>query len=136
MMQELSRKLGEMEYDGLITDLTPPTQVGAGTIAKLDAEAVYKRGTVLAKSAKDGKLRILGTTPPTPESGQTADVYTPDCILCDDTQVGTTDDVTVCVYTAGCFDPEKLAAAKDYTLTEADKDKLRGYSNVLKAASK
>lgn len=135
-MQELSRKLGEMEYDGLITGLTPPTQVGAGTIAKLDAEAVYKRGTVLAKSAKDGKLRILGTTPPTPESGKTADVYTPDCILCDDTQVGTTDDVTVCVYTAGCFDPEKLTVAEDYTLTEADKDKLRGYSIVLKAASK
>lgn len=135
-MQELSRKLGEMEYDGLITGLTPPVQVGGGTIAKLDAEAVYKRGTVLAKSAKDGKLRILGTAPPTPGSGETADVYTPDCILCDDTQVGTTDDVTTCVYVAGCFDPEKLTVAKDYTLTEADKDKLRGYGIALKAASK
>lgn len=136
MMQELSRKLGEMEYDGLITGMTPPTQVGAGTIAKLDAEAVYRRGTVLTKSAQDGKLRILGTTPPTPESGQTADVYTPDCILCDDTQVGTTDDVAVCVYTAGCFDPGKLTIAEGYTLTEADKDKLRGYGIVLRAASK
>lgn len=136
MMQELSRKLGEMEYDGLITGLTPPTQVGAGTIAKSDTEAVYKRGTVLAKSAQDGKLRILGTTPPTPGSGETTDVYTPDCILCDDTQVGTTDDVTTCVYVAGCFDPGKLTVAKDYTLTEADKDKLRGYGIALKAASK
>lgn len=135
-MQELSRKLGEMEYDGLITGLTPPVQVGVGTIAKLDADAVLKRGTVLAKSAEDGRLRILGTTPAAQESGQTANVYTPDCILCDDTDVGTTDDVTTCVYIAGCFNPEKLTVAKGYTLTEADKDKLRSYGIALKAASK
>lgn len=135
-MQELSRKLGEMEYDGLITGLTPPVQVGGGTIAKLTAEAVYKRGTVLAKSSKDGKLRILGTTPAAPESGQAADVYTPDCILCDDTQVGTMDDVTTCVYTAGCFDPDKLTVGEGYTLTETDKDKLRSYGIILKAASR
>lgn len=135
-MQELSRKLGEMEFDGLITGLTPALQVGGGVIAKGTATATYKRGTVFAKSAQDGKLRILGTEPPTPETGKTADTYTPDCILCDDVEVGTEDDVSVCVYTAGSFDPEKLTVSKGYTLTEADKDKLRGYSIVLKAASK
>ena len=135
-MRELSRKLGEMEYDGLITGLTPPAQVGGGTIAKLAEAAVYKRGTLLAKSAQDGKLRILGTAPPTPESGQTADTYTPDCILCDDTEVGTEEDVAVCVYTAGCFNPDKLIMADKYSLTQADTGKLRAYSIVLKAAAK
>lgn len=135
-MQELSRKLGEMEFDGLITGLTPPPQTGGGTIAKLAAAAVYKRGTVLAKSAQDGKLRILGTEVPAPESGQTADVYAPDCILCDDTVVGTEEDVEVCVYTAGCFDPGKLVTADKYSLVQADIDKLRTYSIVLKAAAK
>ncbi len=59
---ELGKKLGEMAYDGLITNLTPPVQVFGGTICKLSAEATYPRGTLLAKSTKDGKLYILGTT--------------------------------------------------------------------------
>lgn len=135
-MQELSRKLGEMEFDGLITGLTPPKQVGGGTIAKLAEAAVYKRGTVLARSAQDGKLYILGTEPVAPESGKAADTYTPDCILCDDTEVGTEEDVEACVYTAGCFAPDKLAFAEEYSLTQADIDKLRSYSIVLRAAAK
>ncbi len=135
-MQELSRKLGAMEFDGLISGITPPKQVGGGTIAKLTESAVYKRGTVLARSAQDGKLYILGTEPPAPESGKAADVYTPDCVLCDDTEVGTEEDVEVCVYTAGCFDPDKLIVAEEYAITQADIDELRSYSIVLKAAAK
>lgn len=135
-MRESSRKLGEMEFDGLITGLTPPPQVGGGTIAKLTEATIYKRGTVLAKSVQDGKLHILGTKPPAPESGKTANAYTPDCILCDDTVVGTEEDVEVCVYTAGCFNPSKLSVADEYTLSQADIDKLRSYSIVLRAAAK
>lgn len=134
-MKELGRKLGDMEYDGLITDLTPKPQVRGGTIAKLTTATVYKRGTLLAKSAKDGLLHILGEAPPAPASGETADTYTPDCILCDDTEVGTTEDVPVDVYVAGCFDPEKVTVASGYTVTQADKDKLRTYSIVFKAAT-
>ncbi len=44
-MQELSRKLGEMDFDGLITGLTPPRQVGSAVIAKAEG-TVYKRGTL------------------------------------------------------------------------------------------
>lgn len=135
MAKELRQKLGSMEYDGLITGLNPPVRVDGGVIAKLTAATVYKRGTLLAKSAKDGLLHILGEEPPTPGDGETADTYTPDCILCDDTEVGTTEDVPVDVYAAGCFDPEKVTVAEDYTITQADKDKLRTYNIVFKAAT-
>ena len=49
-MKELRQKLGSMEYDGLITGLNPPTRVDGGTIARLEAPAVLKRGTLLGKS--------------------------------------------------------------------------------------
>lgn len=54
-----------------------------------------------------------------------AEVLTPDCILCDDTNIGTEADVNVAVYTAGCFNKEALVVKSEYTLSESDKDKLR-----------
>lgn len=121
-MKELRKKLGSMEYDGLITGLNPPVRVDGGTIAKLEATTVLKRGTLLGKG-EDGLLSLYGGT------------GTPDCILCDDTEIGTEEDVTVDVYAAGCFDPEKVTVADGYTITQADKDKLRAYSIIFKAAS-
>ena len=116
----LSEKLGEVEYDNLIVGLTPPKRVGAGKIASIGSkEATYTRGTVFAKSAKDGKLYILGST------ATSGDTLTADCILVQDVTVGTTDDETVVVYLAGCFNPEKLTVKDSYTMTEADKDALR-----------
>ena len=58
-MKNLSQKIGEMTFDGLLTGITPAPQVSGGTIRKLTTAAVLKRGTVLAKSsgtAGDGKL--------------------------------------------------------------------------------
>ena len=121
-MKELRQKLGSMEYDGLITGLNPPTRVDGGTIARLEAPAVLKRGTLLGKS-DTGLLSVYDGT------------GTPDCILCDDTEVGTDEDVPVDVYAAGCFDPEKVTAADGYAVTRADRDKLRTYSIVFKAAT-
>ena len=121
-MKELRQKLGSMEYDGLITGLNPPTRVDGGTIARLEAPAVLKRGTLLGKS-DTGLLSVYDGT------------GTPDCILCDDTEVGTDEDVPVDVYAAGCFDPEKVTAAEGCTITPADRDKLRTYSIIFKAAS-
>ena len=62
---------------------------------------------------------------------------TPHGILCDDIEIGEGDDaeIPVVIYTAGCFDPEKVTAAEGYTLTEEDKDKLRTYSIIFRAAS-
>lgn len=115
----LNRKVGEMAYDKLIAGITPPVHVNSGTIRMLAVAAEYKRGTVLAKSSVDDKLVILGTTA---EAGET---LVPDCILCDDTNIGTEADVNVAVYTAGCFNKEALIVKSEYTLSEADKDKLR-----------
>jgi hypothetical protein len=125
-MTELSKKIGEMDFDGLVTDLVPPVQVRGGIIAHGDAEVTYKRGTVLAKDGITGKLSVLGTS---------GDDLTADCILCDDTTVGESDDAPVAVYIAGCFDLNKVTVAEGYTMTQADQDKLRERGIVFKAAS-
>lgn len=132
MAINLSNKLGESVYDGLITDITPAPIVRGGTIRKLGTAATLKRGTVLAKSsgsAGDGKLVILGSTAASNET------LTPDCILCDDTEVGTAADANVPVYFAGCFDPDKVIVKEGYTVTEDDIDKLRERGIQFKAAS-
>lgn len=121
MARHLNRKVGDMEYDKLIAGITPPVHVNSGTIRMLAVAAEYKRGTVLAKSSVDNKLVILGTTP----ADAVDEVLTPDCILCDDTNIGTEADVNVAVYTAGCFNKEALIVKSEYTLSESDKDKLR-----------
>lgn len=131
-MKNLSNKLGEMTFDGLIAGLIPEVQVGGGVIRKLSAETTLKRGTILAKSsgtAGDGKLVILGTAAATNET------LTPDCILCDDIKVGITDDEAVSVYTAGCFNSGKLTMASGHTISAGDLDNLRMRGIVLKAVS-
>lgn len=127
-MKNLYSKVGEMEFDGLITDVTPEPIVRGGTIRKLAADATIARGTILAKSSTDNKLVVLGTAA---AGGET---LTPDCILCDDIDVGTASDEPAEVYYAGCFDPNKCTVASGYTLTEADKDALRVRGILFKAA--
>lgn len=132
-MTNLSKKLGEMNFDGLFTDVVPAVQVRGGTIRKQTTSAVtLKRGTILAKSygtAGDGKLVILGSTAANNET------LTPDCVLCDDVTVGTDADEKVTVYTAGCFDPDKVSATASYSITETDKDNLRMRGIVFKDAA-
>ena len=114
--------LGAVSYDGLISGITPEPKVTGGTNRKLAAAGTLVRGTILAKSsgsAGDGKLVILGTTAATNET------LTPDCILADDIDVGTSVDVNAAVYDMGCFDPAKLTVKTGYTLTVGDKDTLR-----------
>lgn len=128
-MKELSKKLGEMAYDGLFTDLTPEAQVRGGTIRKGDAEVTLKRGTILAKSSADNKLVVLGS------AAAEGETLTPDCVLCDDITIGAAADEDVAVYTAGCFDPNKVVVASGYTITEGDMDNLRMRGIVFKAAA-
>ena len=123
-MTELNKRLGSMDYDGLIADIYPKLVVSGGTIRKLAEAATIKRGTILAKSSGtsgDGKLVVLGTAA--------------NCILCDDVEVGTSDDVTVPVYLTGCFNTNKCIVADSYTMTEADKDALREGGIFFKAAA-
>lgn len=58
-------------------------------------------------------------------SAVAAEVLTPDCVLTDNTVIGTTDDVITTVYTAGCFNAEALIVKTGHTMSEAEKDKLR-----------
>jgi len=127
MAELLNRKVGDMNYDGLISDLNPPVEVRGRTIAHGDAEATYKRGTVFAVSENDEKIYPLGTE-------IDDDSLTPDCILIDDTVVGTSEDVIATVYTAGCFDSGKVTVKEGYTITAADLDELRKRNIVFKAA--
>ncbi len=129
MATSLSKKLGEMEYDNLIIGPTPEVQVGGGIIRKLAAATTLVRGTLLAKSSTDGKLVVIGT-----ETAE-GETLTPDCILCDDIEVGTSEDVSTTVYTAGCFNSNKVTVNDSYTITDTDLDNLRKYSIVLKAAA-
>lgn len=48
-----------------------------------------------------------------------------DCVLADDTVVGTTDDENVLVYVSGHFNVSALIVAEDYAITEANRDELR-----------
>lgn len=131
-MTNLSKKLGEMDFDGLLTDIKPAPEVRGGTIRKLSAAATLKRGTILAKSSGtggDGKLVALGTTAVSNEA------LTPDCVLCDDVEIGTAADENAAVYTAGCFDPDKVSVAYGYSITDGDKDNLRMRGIVFKAAA-
>ncbi|MCL1903995.1 MAG: head decoration protein [Oscillospiraceae bacterium] len=129
MINELNQKVGEMSYDGLISDLNPPVEVRGRAIAKSTEKQTFVRGTIFAKSAGTNKLYVLGSVP---EAG---DTLLPDCVLCDDTTVGTADDVNVAVYTAGCFNPEKTTVKGGYEITETDFDELRKRNIVFKAVS-
>lgn len=113
MAKELSQKLGEMTYDGLITDLDPKVIVGGGVIAKGAEATTVKHGTILSKDAKSGNLAVM-------KAGAT-----PDCVLAEDVEVGTDEDANVVVYIAGCFDPDKCIVADGYNLSTADRDTLR-----------
>ena len=61
MSKLLSKKLGDMEYDGLIADTIPAAQVRGKTVRKLGTAATLKRGTVMGVDSVDGKLVVLGT---------------------------------------------------------------------------
>lgn len=107
--------------DGLVCGLNPATEAFMVTIKALAAPATLKRGTVLAVGT-DNKMVVLG-------SG----TGTANCILCDDTEVGTSD-VKAAAYRSGHFAIEKLTAAASYTLTAADKAALRDAGILLSNA--
>lgn len=129
MSKRLDENLGSVGYDGLIVANEPVADVFTVTIRKeATAAATYKRGTVLALSAGDGKLVILGPTATTNET------LTANCILAEDVEVGTTADVTVLAYRAGHFARNKLAVASGYTLKATDEEELRKAGILLSDA--
>lgn len=129
MSKRLDENLGSVGYDGLIVANEPVADVFTVTIRmEATAAATYKRGTVLALSAGDGKLVILGSTATTNET------LTANCILAEDAEVGTTADVTVLAYRTGHFARNKLAVASGYTLKATDEEELRKAGILLSDA--
>ena len=129
MSKRLDENLGSVGYDGLIVANEPVADVFTVTIRKeATAAAAYKRGTVLALSAGDDKLVILGSTATTNET------LTANCILAEDVEVGTTADVTVLAYRTGHFARNKLAVASGYTLKATDEEELRKSGILLSDA--
>ena len=129
MSKRLDENLGSVGYDGLIVANEPVADVLTVTIRKeATAAATYKRGTVLALSAGDGKLVILSSTATTNET------LTANCILAEDVEVGTTADVTVLAYRTGHFARNKLAVASGYTLKATDEEELRKAGILLSDA--
>lgn len=72
MSTRLDEVIGSVEYDGLIVDSSPATDVFSVTIRKLGTEATLARGTVLARSDVDDEMVILGTTPAEGDAGTPA----------------------------------------------------------------
>lgn len=129
MSKRLDENLGNVGYDGLIVANEPVADVLTVTIRKeATAAATYKRGTVLALSAGDGKLVILDSTATTNET------LTANCILAEDVEVGTTADVTALAYRTGHFARNKLAVASGYTLKATDEEELRKAGILLSDA--
>lgn len=124
-MKELAKKVAEVRYDGLITDIFPAVEVRGGII-KGGTSATLKRGTLLGRTVSDGTLA---------EYSGSSDSVKPFGILCDDTAVDT-ENVECAVYTAGCFDEDKIITKGGYQLTAADKDELRMRNIVFKNAQK
>ena len=122
--RDLHESIGSVEYDKLFAGMLPQPIVKPGVIRKLDEAATLKRGTLLAKSTSDNKLVVFGS-----EEGATAD-----CVLCDDIEVGTSDDENVAVYVTGDFNEDALIIAEDATIAETDRDELRKKGILLGTA--
>ncbi len=130
MTTELLKKLGAVSADNLIAGTDPALRVGTGKLRKNTGE--LKRGTVLAKSSKDGTLVILGTAASSSESD--SEVLEPYGILTDDITVPKDEDVNTTIYIGGLFNTNRIILKESYQMTEADKDTLRKYGIEFTAA--
>lgn len=126
MTTELLNKLGTVTADNLIAGTDPALRIGSGLLRKNTGE--LKRGTVLAKSSKDGTLVTLGTAS---VGDETLEAYG---ILTDDITVPADEDVHMTIYIGGKFNSNKIILAKGYTMTETDKDTMRKYGIEFTAA--
>lgn len=99
------------------------------TEVKVDGTAVT---TGWIYNAASGEL-IFETAPANTKAiavKTVAGSFEADCVLCDDTEVGTSAEVVAPVYVSGCFDPDHITVAEGYTVTAADYDLLR-LKNIL-----
>ena len=100
-MAELANTMDGVTYDEMFGGTAVSALTANVTVAKLSAEANYKRGTLLGVITTSGKYAIVDSAASTGE--KVASVA-----LARDLTVGTDNDVTATVYTRGIFNREKL----------------------------
>ena len=123
--------LGSLSTDGLIAASYPMADVFHIAVRKLNEEETLKRGTLLDLStgtAGDGKYVIHGTNAASNET------LTANCILAEDTVVGTASDVIARAYRTGHFVKENLIVAEGASISAADKEALRDVGILLSSA--
>lgn len=127
-MAELVSTMTGVTYDELLGGTAVTIMTANVTIAQVDAEATYKRGTLLGIVTASGKYAIVDSEASTGE--QVASV-----VLAHDVVVGTDNDVVATVYTRGIFNREKLlvkAADDNATKHEEELRKVGIYLTSLK----
>lgn len=127
-MAELASTMTGVTYDELIGGTAVTLMTANVTIAKLYAEATYKRGTLLGVVTSSGKYAIV-------DSGASTGEQVASVVLAHDIAVGTDNDVVATVYTRGIFNREKLlvkAAADSATKHEEELRKVGIYLTSLK----
>lgn len=127
-MAELVNTMPGVIYDELIGGTSITAMTANVTIAKLSADATYKRGTLLGAVTASGKYAIVDSEVSTGE--QVASV-----VLAHDVAVDTENDVVATVYTRGLFNREKLLVkdtGDNATNHEAELRKVGIYLTSLK----
>ena len=112
MSGPLERKVGSMGRDTLIAKLFPPAETFGVKVAA--GQGQLKRGTVLALG-ENGTYTMLAA----------ATTGKANCVLADDVDASGEAAVTAVAYRTGHFNSKALIMAKDYTLTQTDKEELR-----------
>lgn len=117
-MAELVGTMTGVIYDELIGGTAVTTMTANVTLASLETEATYKRGTLLGVVSASGKYAIVDRAASTGE--QVASV-----VLAHDVAVGTDNDVVATVYTRGIFNREKLLVKGDGDNATKHEEELR-----------
>lgn len=131
MGRRLDSTIETPKYDNLFNGIYPPTEPFVVTIRKLETPAVFKRGTALALSggtAGDKKMVMLGTAAAQNET------LTANCVLAEDIEVGTSEDVDAIAYRSGHFNTNCLIVAEGHTISVDDKEAFRTVGILLSDA--
>lgn len=112
-----------VEYDNLIYDLYPEPEVFSVELAS--GTGTLERGTLLAKSTKDGNYVIFG------ETAGTGDTLTANAVLCEPVTLSASGEVIGQAYRTGHFAQNILKVKSGATITEADKEALRDVGILL-----
>lgn len=119
----LDKSLGTIGYDNLFYDLYPAAEVFSVELAA--GTGTLERGSLLDLSSKDSNYVIHGTT------AATGDTLTANCILAEDVELDSANEVIGQAYRTGHFAQNMLKVKSGGTITEADKENLRDVGILL-----